>query len=373
LSFPEGRREPGARRPAGGGTQARNRRTRRQSGGPRGPRSTDQQSILVRRTIAIVGTVVVVVLLVIGINGCLNSRKDTAFRNYASDVRSLVAAEQDLSKRFFETLTKPTKGDALDVQTQVNAQRVDAEQLVERAKNTDHPGELSTANGWLVETFQFRADAIKRIADLLPTALGDKGKRAAVDSIAGQMQALLASDVLYLQRGIPALTSAFNKRNITESFPAVRFMPDLGWLDPNTVEQRLAKLGTGSQPATPGLHGTSLDGVTATPSGTALNQSGVNRISVTSQLAFDVKVTNGGNSEETDVGVHLSISGAKKITVDQTIPRIAAGQSSTVSIPVTQAPATGSVSTLTVNVDAVPGEKNTDNNKASYQVVFAQG
>ncbi len=329
---------------------------------------------MVRRTIAIVGAIVVVVLLVVGINGCLDSRKDTAFRNYAGDVRSLVSAEQDLSNRLFETLSKPGRGDALDVQTQVNAQRVDAEQLVSRAKSTDHPGELDTANGWIVTAFQFRADAIGKIANLLPTALGDKGRQAAIDSIAGQMQALLASDVIYSQRAIPALTSAFSKRNIEEKFPNVRFMPDLGWLDPDTVQTRLEKLaGSAAQTATPGLHGTSLEGVTVQPAGTVLTDSGVNRVALGDQLAFDVKVQNGGDSEETDIGVTIAISDGKKINVDQTIPRIAAGQSETVSIPITEKPDTGAVSTVAVDIAAVPGEKNTDNNKATYQVAFTGG
>jgi hypothetical protein len=329
---------------------------------------------MVRRTIGIAGIVIVVVLLVVGINGCLGSRKDTAFKNYAGDVRSLVSAEQDLSNRFFQTLSKPTRGDALDVQTQVNAQRVDAEQLVQRAKNTDPPGELSTANGWLVTAFQFRADAIAKIANLLPTALGDKGRQAAIDSIAGQMQALLASDVIYSQRAIPALTSAFSKRNIDEKFPNVRFLPDLGWLDPDTVRTRLEALGgSGQQAATPGLHGTSLEGVTVQPSGTVLTDTGVNRVPLTDQLSFDVKVQNGGDSEETDIGVTIAISDGKKINVDQTIPRIAAGQSETVSIPITDKPDTGAVSTVTVAIAAVPGEKNTDNNKATYQVAFTGG
>lgn len=373
MSFPEGRGEPAAGRRARGSQAA----TGRRRDGPRGPGRPgggDPQSILVRRAIAVVAAVVLVILLVVGINSCRNNRKDTAFRNYAADVRSLVQGEQDLSKRFFETLSKPSRGDALDVQTQVNAQRVDAEQLVQRAKSTNQPGDLNAANGWLVTAFQFRADAIAKIADLLPTALGDKGKRSAIDLIAGQMQALLASDVIYLQRAIPALTAAFNKRNIDEKFAAVRFLPDLGWLDADTVQTRLAKLGGNtSQATTPGLHGTSLGGVTATPSGTALTESGVNRIPVSGQLAFDVKVQNGGASEETDVGVSLTITDGKKISVDQTIPRIAAGQSETVSIPVTETPPTGAVTTLTVTIAAVPGEKNTDNNKATYQVVFTQG
>ncbi len=329
---------------------------------------------MARRTIALVGAVVLVILLVVGINGCLNSRKDTAFKNYADDVRSLVAAEQDLGKRFYGTLSKPARGDALSIQTQVNAQRVDAEQLVQRAKDTSHPGDLNTAHGWLLTAFQFRTDAIGRIANLLPTALGDKGKQSAIDSIAGQMQALLASDVIYSQRTIPALTAAFSKRSINERFPNERFMPDLGWLDKTTVAARLGKLsGAAGKPATPGLHGTSLDGVAVQPSGTQLTSSGVNRVPVSSNLAFEAKVTNGGSSDETDIGVTLTISGPKKISVSQTISRIATGQSTTVSIPVTQKPDTKSVSTVTVSVAAVPGEKNLANNKATYQVAFGKG
>jgi hypothetical protein len=329
---------------------------------------------MVRRTIAIFSAVVLVVLLVVGINGCLDSRKDTAFRNYASDVQSLVSGERDLRNRFFGTLSKPSRGDALSIQTQVNAQRVDAEQLVQRAKDASHPGELSTAHGWIVTAFQFRADAIGKIANLLPTALGDKGRQAAIDSIAGQMQALLASDVIYSQRAIPALTSAFSKRGITERFPNEQFLPDLGWLDPATVRTRLEKLsGASGQAATPGLHGTSLEGVTVQPSGTVLTDTGLNRVPLSNQLAFDVKVRNGGDSEETEVGVTITISGAKKISVNQTIPRIAAGQSATVSIPITQKPDTKAVNTVAVAITAVPGEKNTANNKATYQVAFTGG
>jgi hypothetical protein len=187
------------------------------------------------------------------------------------------------------------------------------------------------------------------------------------------MQALLASDVIYSQRAIPALTSAFSKRDIEERFPNERFLPDLGWLDPETVRTRLEQLGGAEEPTTPGLHGTSLEGVTAQPSGTALTDSGVNRVALTDELAFDVEVNNGGDSEETDVGVSITITDGKEISVEQTIPRIAAGQSETVSIPLTEQPETCAVTTVTVEIAAVPGEKNTDNNKATYQVAFTGG
>jgi CARDB protein len=372
LSFSEGSRtRPAPERPRRSGTSTR--RTRGPAGGP-GDRGTDQQTLLVRRVVAIGAGVLLVLLLVFGINSCLGARKDRAFRNYASDERALVRGSQAVSKRLFETLSKPSGGDALDIQTQVNAERVDAEQLVQRARSTDHPGELDASNDWLVTALQFRSDAIATIADRLPTALGDKGREPAIRSIAGQMQALLASDVVYLQRAIPALNDAYDKRDINEEFPAVRFLPNLGWLDPATVDDRLSRLtGSASEAATPGPHGTGLQGVVAQPAGTELSESGINRIAAGDQLAFDVKVQDQGQAEETDVGVTITIQDGKRISVDQTIPRIAAGATETVSIPITQAPETGAVSTLTVNVAPVPGEGTKDNNKASYQVVFTQG
>jgi len=367
LSVSEGRRRPP---PARG--QRSEPRGRRSSGGSGA--EADQQTLWVRRGIALGAAILIVILLVLIVNSCLGSRKDSAFRDYASNVRSLVSGSQEVSNRLFATLSKPGSADALDIQTQVNAQRVDAEQLLQRAKSTDHPGELNAANDWLVTALQFRSDAIAKIADRLPTALGQKGRQPAINSIAGQMQALLASDVIYLQRTIPALNDAYDKRNISERFPLVRFLPSLDWLDPAKVSDNLSKLsGSAGKPTTPGPHGTGLQGVTAQPAGVALTDTGVNRIPLTNQLAFDVKVQNQGQSEETDVGVSLTIQNSKKIAVNQTIARIAAGATETVSIPLTQKPATGAVGTMTVNVAPVPGEGTKDNNKASYQVVFAGG
>jgi hypothetical protein len=332
----------------------------------------DSQTLMVRRTVALGGAIVLIILLVIGINGCLDSRKDRAFRDYASDVRAIVRSSNDISQSFFDLLSSPSRADALDVQTQVNAQRADAEQLVQRARDTDHPGELDGAQGWLVEALQFRADAIEKIAQGLPEALGDqRGSSDAINAIAGQMQALLASDVIYLQRAVPTLLSEYDDRGIEERFPTDRFLPDLGWLDPDTVQTRLGRIsGEGGQAATPGLHGTGIQTVTVRPADVELSESGVNRVPAGGELTFDVTVQNQGESEETDLGVSVAISNGDRINVDQTIPRIAAGESETVSIPIPQSPSTEAVSTVTVAVDPVPGEGTRENNRLQYQVAF---
>jgi hypothetical protein len=127
--------------------------------------------------------------------------------------------------------------------------------------------------------------------------------------------------VIYLQRTIPELTAAYDKQGIEQRFPTDRFLPDLGWLDPDTVETRLGRISGGSDQATaPGLHGTGLQGVAVQPSGTELTDSGVNRVPVADQMTFDVTVQNQGESDETDVAVSISITNGKDINVEQTIP-----------------------------------------------------
>jgi hypothetical protein len=317
--------------------------------------------------------VLVVILLIIGINGCLGARKDRAYRNYADDTRALVEESNGLSDKLFELLTRPKGADSLDIQNEINAQSTDAEQLVERAKGLDHPDELNPANRWIVTSLEFRRDGLNKIAQKIPAALADRGRRPAIESIAAQMQAFLASDVIYSQRALPALQRAFADRNLDEKFGRSEFLPNLGWLDPDTVESRLGNIAGTQQAATPGLHGTGLQSVSTKPSGTTLSETGVNRVVAGDGLAFDVEVQNQGESEETNVSVSISIRDGQQINVDQTISRLAAGDTQTISIPITKKPATGSVNTVTVEVAAVPGEKVKENNKATYQVVFSSG
>src|SRR4029450_10963340 len=109
---------------------------------------------------------------------------------------------------------------------------------------------------------------IAKIAAALPQALGDeRGSSDAINAIAGQMQAPLASGVIYLSRTLAC-------RRTPQSFPPDRFLPDLGWLDPDTVQTRLSKISGTSKATTPGLHGTGVQGVTVEPAGVALTEGG---------------------------------------------------------------------------------------------------
>jgi subtilase family serine protease len=79
-----------------------------------------------------------------------------------------------------------------------------------------------------------------------------------------------------------------------------------------------------------------------------------------------VQVQNQGESTENGITVTVSVEGGGSL--QGTINSIAAGETESVTIPLTPAPK--DTVTLEVDVQTVPGEQVSDNNKASYTVEF---
>ncbi len=79
----------------------------------------------------------------------------------------------------------------------------------------------------------------------------------------------------------------------------------------------------------------------------------------------EVQVQNQGESTENGITVSVTVDGQ---TLQGEISSIEAGATETVTIPLTPAPK-GEV-TLEVVAEPVPGEEVSENNEASYTVVF---
>jgi hypothetical protein len=343
---------------------------------PRGP-GTDRQTLVVRRLIAGGAGLLVLILLILLIKSCRDSAREESFKTYVRDVGALVQESEQQSNRLFGLLSRPGRRSPLQLQNEVNAIQSDAAQLVDRAKGTDHPGDLDSAQRYFVESLEFRRDGIGRIARELPTALGSQGKDEATGRIAVAMRDFLASDVIYSDRFLPKLIGPLQKEGLRKDviIPQSSFLPDLQWLRPTVVAQRVEAIrsGTGAGPATPGLHGTALVGVTVKPNGKALSTAGATDIQLTPRLSFDVALSNGGENEERDVTVRLTIAGAgKPIVREARLPSIKPGEQKTVSIPLAAAPPTGRPVKITVEIKPVPGEKKVDNNKATYPAIFTR-
>jgi len=343
---------------------------------PRGP-GTDRQTLLVRRLLAGGLGLLLVILLFVAIKSCRDSARKDSFRNYVRDVGSLVQESDQESNSLFQLLSKPGGRSPLELQTAVNTSQSDAAKLVDRAKNLDHPGELDSAQRYFVESLEFRRDGLGGIARELRTALGDQGHAEATGRIAVTMRDFLASDVIYDERFLPHLVGPVKSEGLLRdvTIPRSRFLPDLQWLRPTVVAQRINAIrsGAGSGPASPGLHGTALAGVIVKPSGKSLSQAGATDIQLSPRLSFDVTFSNGGENEERDVTVRLTITGAgKPIVREQSLPSIKPGEQKTVTIPLAAAPPTGRPVKIVVEIKPVPGEKKVDNNKATYPAIFTR-
>ena len=121
------------------------------------------------------------------------------------------------------------------------------------------------------------------------------------------------------------------------SEPALAFLPDVQWLQPDFVAQQISGISGSGGSATPGLHGDGLG--TVSLGGVALTPGGSTTVQLTKDIAFDVQVVNQGDSTETDVGVTVTVgSGGDAMKLEETIPEIAAGEQKTASIPLTSQP-----------------------------------
>jgi hypothetical protein len=334
----------------------------------------DRQTLMIRRGIAAGVGLLVIILLVLGVRGCLTARKKDAMKTYVRDTAALLQESDQQSSQLFKLLGGASGGreQAVDIQNQLNTYRVDSEKLLERARGTSHPGELDKSQRYLLETLEFRRDALGRIADALPQALADQGRRQGTDKVTADMQDFLTSDVIYTQRFLPNLQAALKGQSLTGevNVPRSQFLPDIQWLQPPFVAQHVNRIRTGGgAPASPGTHGNGLASVSL--GGQALSPGGSASITLTKDLAFEVQVVNQGQNTETDVEIKIAVgNGSGAVNLDGTLPSIAAGETKTVRIPLDQQPPTGQNLPITVEVVPVPGEKKTDNNKQTYSAIF---
>jgi hypothetical protein len=360
------------------------RRTARSRGGSRAAtaRTTDSQTLLIRRIVAVGAIAVVLVLLAVAINSCRNSQQRNGLKDYTGHVNSVGTESQQVGQQFFRLLNRSGGQSPQDLQTAISSFRVQAGTQLSQAQNFDVPDQMKGAQQSLLIALEQRRDGLDYIAQRIRTALGDDGAAAdgAIRQISGQMSAFLASDVLYQGRVRPMIQRVLSDQEIGgQSVARSRFLPDVAWLSPTYVAQKLDQnLASGTsgttngQPTGPGLHGTGLD---STSFGTVTLQPGVaNRLTYTAGTGFAVKFTNQGDNDEFDVRVTVRITGGgSPITLTRTVPKIAKGASATPTLALTRTPPIGSAVTISVAIAPVPGEKKTDNNRSQYNAIFQRG
>lgn len=318
-----------------------------------------------RRALALGGGLLVVVLIVLGIKGCLDARAHRELSDYARNVSEIVEGTEQTSKSFFGTLEDPGTLTVKDFVNKVDADRSAMNNYASRVDSLGAPGDMSNPQHNLKLVYELRSGAMDEIADKMPTALGTAGAEKAMASIARQMQKLLAADVLYENVVRPEIDGVLESNGISGSdVPESSFLPDEKWLEADTVTSALSAISGNSAGGTSGVHGLGLVGVSV--NGTELAEGVTTPVVAEEAVEVEVMVQNQGGSTENGITVSVSVDGGGALQGE--IDELPAGETGTATILLTPTPE-GEIA-LEVKAEPVPGERITENNEATYGVLI---
>lgn len=317
--------------------------------------------------VAIVAFIIIVFLL----RSCQQSQKERAFENYVRDLSAITVETEQLSENFFGALGGGGGEGDLAQEGEINSLRGTAQGLVNRVQNLDAPDELKASQAELILSYNLREEAIDTVAEKLPDAQARQGARRAIRDIAEQMEALLASDVLYRRARVSIQRELEEQEIFIEGdVPESEFLPtgknDPNYLNSDELGSLITSGGSGNAGPAPddGLrHGLGL--ASTTIGGVALSSDTGNTVGAD---ASEIEVSVQNQGEATENGIEVTIGG--DFNGSQRIDTIEPGETQSVALALTPSPSAGDTATIDVDVATVPGEQVADNNSASYEVTF---
>jgi CARDB len=338
---------------------------------PRRPPAPPGGPQLYRLGVLIAGAIVLAVILILVVQSCRSSQKQSEYEGYVDDVSGLAASSAELGGQLNTSLTTP--GITLeDLRGDVEGLRDQQEQLLRSAQELDAPGPLLEQQESFVETMQFRVNGLAGLATALAQVAQSSNVEQTGAALASQAQRLVASDIVYADAFEEPTARVLEDEGISDvPVPASKFVqnPELGsptaW---GLIVERLTQ-----SPQAGGLHGNGIQSVRWLPGGEELSPSEDNTVVASDRLAFEVVVENSGDSQETQVRVRLVIQQNPNIRQEKVIDLINPGETRSVRFSDLGNVTFSTRTTMIVTVEPVPGETNEDNNTAQYSVIFTLG
>ncbi len=346
--------------------------------GPRGrrPRFRPPGNLtpLLRLIALIALAILIVVLLAVWVEGCASDRKRDRYGDYMTEVGAIGNASAKLGQDLSTLLT--TVGlNQEDLDAKLGGYVQTAENQLQRAQALTPPGPLHDPNEGAIEALDLRVLGLRGLRTVFQETADAEDATEAGLRLAAQSQRLLASDVVWADL-FQALAADVLEQEGVEGIdvPSSEFVTEDDLYTARSmaaVWQRIQGASTGGTPT--GLHGTGIAYVKALPSGQLLSTTTETTILATEQLAFEVGVTDTGDSQEVRIKVTLTIpSQPNPIVRTATIALIDPGETKTVTLQVGElVPVAQPNSVVKADVDPVAGETNTANNTAEYPVIFS--
>jgi hypothetical protein len=360
-------------------------RAGRKPRGPEGQAGPPRPIAPLLRLLALVLSVVFLVLVfALLISSCAGESKKSLYGNYMDKVSTIASQSSTDGANTVKALTTPGLATAAIVK-KLEAIAAQEQQNVSAAQGISPPGKLRGEHANLIEALQLRWSGVTGLATGLKKTIGSNTKES-VEALELSQQAyrLLASDVVWddlFKTPSEGVLDAQGVRGVT--VPSSHFLaePDLV-ITAHAMSQILERISSASTNTPPaGLHGTNIASVAALPNGTGGTSevltagSQLNTVTTSSSLVFQVTIHNGGISQEVQIPVTLTIerpsSQGGPITKTEKVQLIDPGTDQTVVFSDLGQVPFASPTKVIVDVAKVPGETNTTNNHAEYNVIFS--
>jgi hypothetical protein len=352
-------------RPGGGGPRG---------GGPRRPQLRPPHGImpLLRLAGFVALAILVVVLLAVWVQGCAGQDEESAYGDYLAGIGDVGSDSAKIGSDLATLLTTPGLAQT-ELETRLGG-FVQRQQLdVERARDLDPPGPLTPANDHAIEALELRVAGLQGMLDTFRATKDSDDQAAAGQQLASWGQRLEASDVVWkdlFKDAAQATMAAEGVEGLTA--PASVFVENSDLYTARSMSsiwQRVHGASTGGTPS--GLHGSSLAFTKVQPANVQLSTTTETKITVSTDVSFEVGVTNSGENQEVGVKVNLTIPAQPTpIKKTGTIDVIDPGETKTVTFADFPDFPFQENTTVQVSIAPVPGETNTGNNTAEYPVVF---
>jgi len=331
----------------------------------RSPPERRRQQVVIRRLIAVGLGIGFLILLVVGVRGCLEARSDRGLRNYTQDIGTIMQESQQRGEEFFEALEAGLSDQELE--QKIQSIRSASASLLDRAESVSAPDQMRDAQSATTLSLKLRRDAMESIGASIGQATADAERADSIESITQQMGSLYASDVLWTQLAVPEISTVLDEEGIeSQELPEGNFMPASDatkFLDQTEIVSLLT--GVGIDEADAGLHGL---GLVQTSVGDSVLDPDATTTVPDNAREVSVQVQNQGETEETGVLVEVTIGDQEP--VQEELPKLPPGSTETVNIPIDTLPQPGTEVQLDVFVEPVTGEQVSDNNEATYTIVF---
>jgi hypothetical protein len=321
--------------------------------------------------------ILVVVLFVFWISSCQGASKKNSYKRYMEKVAVVAKDSEQIGRELNDALTTPGIKFA-DLNTKLSGLAQQEQQDVAAVRAMSPPGRLRLQHQHGIEALEFRVSGLRGLADAFTQAShSSKNVTGNALLLAGQAERLVSGDVVWDDLFKDPAIEELRRQGITGvPVPDSTFVPNPDYASTRFWEQILQRLqgSATSGGSSGGLHGTALITTKALPGNQELSTDTENTVTATTDLGFAVTVEDSGDSQEVQVKVTLTIQQTPSpIVQTKTIDLINPGEQKTVTFHNLGQVQFATRTTVKVDVQPVPQEKNAANNSAEYPVIFSLG